>query len=112
MHGLQEAEMTEAKRFDAPLLLSSPIHMLGVWHKFAFVTSGRLARRLYSTVQPDSLHKMTYTLDPPLPPTSTPHDYHSVHFDPSNVSKKRIVGLLACQRMFIPPRKVKDFIYE
>ncbi|CAD6575756.1 MAG: hypothetical protein TREMPRED_001491 [Tremellales sp. Tagirdzhanova-0007] len=41
---------------------------------------------------------MTYTLHPPLPPTSTPPDYHRVHFDPSHLSSKRIVGLLACQR--------------
>jgi hypothetical protein len=41
---------------------------------------------------------MTYTLDPPLPPTETPKDYHRIHFDTSNVADKRLVGLLACQR--------------
>jgi len=41
---------------------------------------------------------MTYTLSPPLPPTPTPKDYHRIHFDPANLSSKRIVGLLACQR--------------
>ncbi|ORY22131.1 hypothetical protein BCR39DRAFT_552207, partial [Naematelia encephala] len=41
---------------------------------------------------------MTYTLEPPLPPTSTPKDYHRLLFDPSAVPAKRIVGLLACQR--------------
>ena len=41
---------------------------------------------------------MTFTLEPPLPKTDTPDDYHRIHFDPVNVPLKRIVGLLACQR--------------
>ena len=41
---------------------------------------------------------MTYDLEPPLPRTATPKDYHRVHFDPSALPDKRIVGLLACQR--------------
>jgi len=49
-------------------------------------------------VRQASSTNMTYTLDPPLPPTPTPQDYHRLNFDPSNISSKRIVGLLACQR--------------
>jgi hypothetical protein len=41
---------------------------------------------------------MTYTLDTELPRTATPSDYSRIHFDPSELPAKRIVGLLACQR--------------
>jgi len=50
---------------------------------------------------PDPEHshfRMAYDLEPPLPRTATPKDYHRVHFDPSALPDKRIVGLLACQR--------------
>jgi hypothetical protein len=40
---------------------------------------------------------MTYTLDD-LPPTSTPKDYSRIQFDPSQLPRERIVGILACQR--------------
>jgi hypothetical protein len=40
---------------------------------------------------------MTYTLDD-LPPTPTPKDYSRLQFDPSQLPKERIVGILACQR--------------
>jgi hypothetical protein len=43
------------------------------------------------------LIEMTYTLDD-LPPTSTPKDYSRIQFDPSQLPKERIVGILACQR--------------
>lgn len=46
---------------------------------------------------------MTYTLDPPLPPTATPKDYHRLLFDPVDIPDKRIVGLLACQRASFRP---------
>lgn len=42
---------------------------------------------------------MTYSLER-LPQTETPSDYLRLQFDPANVPSKRIVGLLACQRMF------------
>ncbi|KAL7420208.1 hypothetical protein Q5752_005175 [Cryptotrichosporon argae] len=41
---------------------------------------------------------MTFTLDDLPSGTSTPPDYTRLHFDPSCVPAKRIVGLLACQR--------------
>lgn len=41
---------------------------------------------------------MTYALEPPLPPTATPGDYERIHFNPAELPRKRIVGLLACQR--------------
>ncbi len=41
---------------------------------------------------------MTYTLEPPLPKTPTPGDYERIHFNPAELPRKRIVGLLACQR--------------
>ncbi|CAK9787326.1 ThrRS/AlaRS common domain-containing protein [Cutaneotrichosporon oleaginosum] len=41
---------------------------------------------------------MTYTLEPPLPETPTPRDYERIHFNPAELPRKRIVGLLACQR--------------
>ena len=41
---------------------------------------------------------MTYTLNPALPKTETPEDYHQFMFDPKDVAYNRIVGLLACQR--------------
>lgn len=44
---------------------------------------------------------MSFALEQ-LPPTPTPRDYFRLQFDPSNVPAKRIVGLLACQRMFCP----------
>lgn len=43
---------------------------------------------------------MTYTLDD-LPATPTPKDYSRIQFDPSQLPKERIVGILACQRMSI-----------
>lgn len=45
---------------------------------------------------------MTYDLPPALPATATPADYSRIHFDPSEVPAKRIVGLLACQRTYPP----------
>lgn len=45
---------------------------------------------------------MTFSLDPPLAGTPTPKDYHRIHFDPSNLPPRRIVGLLACQRKCAP----------
>ncbi|RXK39145.1 hypothetical protein M231_03650 [Tremella mesenterica] len=41
---------------------------------------------------------MTYEILQDLPSTSTPGDYLRLHFDPSSLPKKRIVGFLACQR--------------
>lgn len=45
---------------------------------------------------------MTQTLDTPSEmnrsSTTTPKDYHRIHFDTSTLPSKRIVGLLACQR--------------
>ncbi|GMK58704.1 hypothetical protein CspeluHIS016_0601460 [Cutaneotrichosporon spelunceum] len=41
---------------------------------------------------------MIYTLEPPLPKTLTPADYERIHFNPAELPRKRIVGLLACQR--------------
>ncbi|KAK4686478.1 hypothetical protein P7C73_g3642, partial [Tremellales sp. Uapishka_1] len=41
---------------------------------------------------------MTYTLDDLPQTTATPKDYLRLHFDPSRLPEKRIVGLLACQR--------------
>lgn len=43
------------------------------------------------------LYKMTFTLDD-LPATPTPKDYSRIQFDPSQLPKERIVGILACQR--------------
>lgn len=45
---------------------------------------------------------MTYILDD-LPPTPTPKDYSRIQFDPSQLPKERIVGILACQSMSLYP---------
>jgi hypothetical protein len=53
---------------------------------------------LYITAYVEEEYEMTYTLED-LPPTPTPKDYSRIQFDPSQLPKERIVGILACQRM-------------
>lgn len=64
-------------------------------------TSGTIFLGVRTLRFPIDLLEMTYTLEPELPPTATPADYSRIHFDPSAVPAKRIVGLLACQRELV-----------